>query len=102
MTLAIHEGCLPAWPFPPFGPCNPLRRQLAADYFFISGAQNLSRALRTPSLRPIPSCLTEDCTPFRNPRPQILCLRPYMLSLVFDLTFHNPTGRVANGGSGEF
>ncbi len=37
-----------------------------------------------------------------NPRPQILCLRPYMLSLVFDLTFRNPTGRAANGGSGEF
>jgi len=37
-----------------------------------------------------------------NPRPQILCLRPYMLSLVFDLTFRNPTGRTANGGSGEF
>jgi hypothetical protein len=25
-----------------------------------------------------------------------------MLSLVFDLTFRNPTGRAANGGSGEF
>jgi len=45
-----------------------------------------------------------------NPRPQILRLRPYMLSLVFDLTFRNPTGRAfrnptgraANGGSGWF
>jgi hypothetical protein len=25
-----------------------------------------------------------------------------MLSLVFDLTFRNPTGRAANDGSGEF
>ncbi len=37
-----------------------------------------------------------------NPRPQILCLRPYMLSLVFALTFRCPTGRATNGGSGEF
>jgi hypothetical protein len=28
--------------------------------------------------------------------------RSYMLSLVFDLTFRNPIGRAANGGSGEF
>jgi hypothetical protein len=37
-----------------------------------------------------------------NPRPQILRPWPYMLSLVFDLTLRNPTGRAANGGSGEF
>ena len=37
-----------------------------------------------------------------NPRPQILCLWPYMLSLIFNLTVRNPTGRATNGGSGEF
>jgi len=37
-----------------------------------------------------------------NPRPQILCPWHYMLSLIFVLTFRNPIGRAANGGSGEF
>lgn len=36
-----------------------------------------------------------------NPRPQILCRWPYMLSLVFNLTFRCPTGRATNGGSGK-